>query len=274
LKKHEKEILLKKGLEKKKSTLKKGNKLPDLSENDNTGKHNTQKIIAEELGWSTGKVAEAEIVQRDNPIIWEDVKTGDKSVHEAYKEVKRQERKEKRKESIDSPSLPDGVFDIIYADPPWKYDFSETASREIEKNYPTMDLDKLKDKLKEDKFKVADNAVLFMWATAPKLREALELMDAWGFEYKTHAIWDKQKIGMGYWFRGQHELLIVGVKGEFSPPEQEDRVSSVISIKRTKHSKKPDEIRDLISKWYPMHNKIELFAREKHEGWDVWGNEV
>jgi len=152
LKKHEKEILLKKGLKKKIEEGKKtgrGHKKV-LSENDNTFKHNTREIIAEELGWSTGKVAEAEIVQRDNPVIWEDVKTGDKSVHEAYKEVKRQERKEKRKESIDSPNLPDGIFDIIYADPPWKYDFSETASREIEKNYPTMNLDKLKNKLKED----------------------------------------------------------------------------------------------------------------------------
>lgn len=64
----------------------------------------------------------------------------------------------------------------------------------------------------------ADNAVLFLWATAPKLKEALEVMEAWGFEYRTNAVWDKEIIGMGYWFRGQHELLLVGVKGEFSPP--------------------------------------------------------
>ena len=175
------------------------------------------------------------------------------------------------KKETETPPIEIGEnYSILYCDPPWKYDFSETTNREIEQKYPTMELEEIKN----IEIKCNDNAVLFMWATAPKLREALELMDAWNFEYKTHAIWDKQKIGMGYWFRGQHELLIVGVKGEFSPPEQEDRVSSVISIKRTKHSKKPDEIRDLISKWYPRHKKIELFAREKHEGWDVWGNEV
>jgi len=87
-------------------------------------------------------------------------------------------------------------------------------------------------------------------------------------------IWDKEIIGMGYWFRGQHELLLVGVKGNMSPPEQALRISSVWREKRTKHSKKPQGIRDMISKWYPLQKKVELFARQKTEGWDVWGNEV
>lgn len=175
------------------------------------------------------------------------------------------------KEEINTPPLPVGEhYSIIYVDPPWRYDFSETTSREIEKQYPTMELKELK------KLKIPSdtNALIFMWATAPKLREALELMDAWNFEYKTHAIWDKQKIGMGYWFRGQHELLMVGVRGDFSPPKQKDRVSSVFRIPRTAHSKKPDEIRELISKWYPNHKKIELFAREQYKDWEVWGNEA
>jgi len=160
-------------------------------------------------------------------------------------------------------------YSIIYADPPWRYDFSETESRKIEQQYPTMELKEIK-KLK---IPCDGNALLFLWATAPKLREALEVIDAWKFDYKTHAVWDKEKIGMGYWFRGQHELLLVGVKGDFSPPTAKERVSSVFRIPRTKHSKKPNEIRDLISKWYPKHKKIELFAREKTDGWETWGNE-
>jgi len=135
------------------------------------------------------------------------------------------------KEEENPPPLPVGEhYSIIYCDPPWRYDFSETTSRKIEEKYPTMDL---KD-LKKIKLPCNGDAVIFMWATAPKLREALELMEAWDFDYKTHAIWDKEKIGMGYWFRGQHELLMVGVKGEFSPPSQKHRVSSVFRIPRSK----------------------------------------
>ena len=119
-----------------------------------------------------------------------------------------------------------------------------------------------------------DNAVLFLWATASKLKEALDVMNAWGFEYKTHMIWDKEKIGMGYWFRNQHELLLVGVKGNFSPPIDKDRISSIFHSKRSKHSKKPEEIRDFIKNWYPDKKRMELFAREKTIGWSSWGNEI
>ena len=162
------------------------------------------------------------------------------------------------------------VNQIIYADPPWRYNFSKSNSREIENQYQTMTLTDIKNL----DIPTEDNAVLYLWATAPKLLEALEVMRAWGFEYKTQMIWDKEIIGMGYWFRGQHELLLVGVKGNFSPPPQSLRVSSVYKERRTKHSKKPNRIRELIAEWYPDKTKVELFAREKTEGWDVWGNEV
>ncbi len=168
--------------------------------------------------------------------------------------------------------LPKKKYQIIYADPPWKYNFSKDNSDRIENHYPTMELEEIKSIPIND---IADeNCVLYMWATAPKLIEAIEVIKAWGFEYKTHAIWDKDWIGMGYWFRGQHELLFVGTKGHISPPNRKDLISSVIREKRTEHSKKPYKIRTLISKWYPDYNKIELFARQRFEGWDVWGNEV
>ena len=119
-----------------------------------------------------------------------------------------------------------------------------------------------------------DDSVLYLWATTAKLEEALQVMKAWGYDYRSSLVWDKEIIGMGYWFRGQHEFLLVGVKGKFSPPEQKLRISSVYKEKRGKHSKKPDIIRYLISQWYPGKTKVELFARQKTEGWDVWGNEV
>ena len=119
-----------------------------------------------------------------------------------------------------------------------------------------------------------DNAVLYLWATAPKLKESLEVMDDWGFDYRSCAVWDKEAIGMGYWWRGQHELLLVGVKGNFRPPEASLRVSSVLREKRGRHSKKPKAVRELISQWYPDADKIEMFAREKTPGWTSWGDEV
>jgi len=165
-------------------------------------------------------------------------------------------------------------YQIIYADPPWQYSFSKSSSRDIENHYPTLDVEGIRNLLYDFPFEFDKDAVLYLWATAPKLKEALDVMAHWGFEYKTHAIWDKEILGMGYWFRGQHELLLVGTRGKFSPPEQTLRVSSVYRERRSVHSKKPNEIRDLISSWFPSKNKIELFARQKTEGWDVWGNEV
>lgn len=156
-------------------------------------------------------------------------------------------------------------YQIIYADPPWQYNFSNTKNREIENKYPTMTLAEIKTL----DIPIDENAVLYLWATAPKLQEALSVMEWWGFNYKSCMVWDKQIIGMGYWFRGQHELLLVGVKGKFSPPKADRRRTSVYSEKRGRHSKKPDGIRRLIEMWYPDEFKLELFAREKHKGWNV-----
>lgn len=161
-------------------------------------------------------------------------------------------------------------YQVIYADPPWRYDFSKSDSRQVENQYPTMSLEEIK----ALQVPAADNSVLYLWATAPELLESLAVLESWGFCYKTHAIWDKVTMGMGYWFRGQHELLLVGVKGHFSPPEQKLRIPSIIAAKRTNHSAKPDIVRTLIQIWYPNTAKLELFARQEAAGWDCWGNEV
>lgn len=161
-------------------------------------------------------------------------------------------------------------YQIIYADPPWRYDFSKADNRKIENQYPTMSIEDIcKLPIPSD-----ENSILFLWATAPKLLEALEVMKAWGYTYKTHSVWDKETIGMGYWFRGQHELLLVGVKGKVSPPDPSNRSSSVFREKKTKHSKKPLWYRDYITVAFPKMKKIELFARDTAVGWDCWGNEV
>ncbi len=169
-------------------------------------------------------------------------------------------------------------YQIILADPPWCYDFSKDNKDKIEAHYPTMTLENIK-KLT---IPSEDNSVLYLWATAPKLIEALEVMKSWSFVYKTNMTWDKEWIGMGYWFRGEHEHLLVGVKGKFSPPSPQLRVSSMLHQKRTKHSKKPNIIREWINLWYPDKSKLELFARKSEnvlfedkswKSWDIWGNE-
>jgi len=161
-------------------------------------------------------------------------------------------------------------YQVIYVDPPWRYNFAKVKNDSIEHHYATMSIvDIVKMHVPSD-----DNAVLFLWATAPKLREALEVMDAWGFTYITNAIWDKKSIGIGYWFRGQHELLLVGVKGNFSPPPKYKRIGSVYVYKRSIHSKKPNGFRTLINEWYPDANKLEMFARECFDGWDAYGNQL
>jgi len=167
------------------------------------------------------------------------------------------------------------TYDLIYADPPWRYDFSKDNADKIENHYPTMTVNDICSVWSTyDIGCVAPNAVLYLWATAPKLLEALKVMEAWGFTYKTHAMWDKTWIGMGYWFRGQHELLLVGVKGKFSPPIPTLRESSVFREKKGKHSAKPSYFRDLITRQHSDAKKIELFARESFSGWDAWGNEI
>lgn len=165
--------------------------------------------------------------------------------------------------------LPKGLYDTIYADPPWCYEHCE-PTREVENKYPTMELEDIQ-KLNPP---IAKNAILFLWATAPKVEEAISVLNAWGFVYRTCAIWDKEIIGMGYWFRGQHELLLVGVKGNISTPEPSVRISSVYQEKRTKHSKKPDYYYEVIEKYFPNGKYLELFARNTRKNWESWGNEL
>lgn len=171
----------------------------------------------------------------------------------------------KPQEVIEAPRLPG----LVLADPPWRYDFAETDSRQIENQYPSATVGEII----AHKPVTEGDCVLLMWATVAKMREAFEVMDGWGFEYKTHAVWDKEKIGMGYWFRGQHELLLVGTKGKVSPPAPEHRVSSVFREARRAHSEKPDCVYEWIEAAFPHLLKLEMYCRRPREGWLVFGNE-
>ena len=173
----------------------------------------------------------------------------------------------------DTLPLPDAKYLVIYADPPWQYDFSLSDSRKIENQYPTM---KIEDICNLPIANIeGDDCVLLMWATSPKLIEAMRVIEAWGFIYKTCAVWVKDKIGMGYYFRQQHELLLVATKGNPPMPAPECRVSSVIQAPRLEHSAKPESVYSIIDGMYPDTQKIELFARSNgRKGWTAWGNQL
>jgi N6-adenosine-specific RNA methylase IME4 len=116
--------------------------------------------------------------------------------------------------------------------------------------------------------------VLFLWTTAPHLHEAFEVLAAWRFQYVSNFVWVKDKFGLGYWVRNQHELLLIATCGDMPCPLPAARPSSVITAPRREHSRKPDEAYGLIERMYPEMPKIELFARAAREGWTVWGNQV
>jgi N6-adenosine-specific RNA methylase IME4/predicted transcriptional regulator len=171
-----------------------------------------------------------------------------------------------------TPSALTGRFSLVYADPPWQYEHIATESRAIENQYPTMTLEAICGL----DVPAADDAVLFLWATSPKLAEAIQVVEAWDFNYRTCAVWDKGLIGMGYFFRQRHELLLVATRGDAFPPAPPNRPPSIIHSRRGKHSEKPKAVYELLERMYPAfteQDRVELFARQQRPGWSIWTNE-
>jgi N6-adenosine-specific RNA methylase IME4/ParB-like chromosome segregation protein Spo0J len=197
-----------------------------------------------------------------------------KQIRGARAEARRAERMARVAAMADpSPALPMGRrYPVIYADPPWKYEHNEADDRAIENHYPTMSLGDIC-YLPVSQI-AADAAVLFLWAPSPKLAEAMQVVQAWGFTYRTCAVWDKGVIGMGYYFRQQHELLLVATRGDMPTPAPSNRPPSVYKSPREGHSEKPEKFSAYIESMYPTLPRIELFARGLRDGWAQWGNEV
>lgn len=193
----------------------------------------------------------------------------------AAKEITRRAERIKKIAEIakgNAPLAAASKFPVIYADPPWRYDHAATANRQIENHYPTMSLDEICAMPVQQI--TTDDAILYMWATAPKLAECMQVLTAWGFDYRTNFVWVKDKIGMGYHARSQHEILLVAKRGNIPPPAVADRVSSVVVAERGEHSAKPALFYELIESFYPTLPKIELFCRSPREGWAAWGNQA
>ncbi len=165
------------------------------------------------------------------------------------------------------------LYDLIYSDPPWSYNNKSTGGSMIsgaDAQYPTMTVEQIAS-IPIHKIAKRDSC-LFMWAVTPLLPEAFYVMKKWGFNYKTTIYWRKKgKFGMGFWFRGDIELCLIGIKGDIKPFGLQ--CSNFIDIPPREHSRKPDEVYTLIES-LEFKDKIEMFARERRYGWDTWGNQV
>jgi len=177
--------------------------------------------------------------------------------------------------------FPGKKYNIIYADPPWRFETwsDKGKGRSAEKHYLCMSLKDIKKLPIKDI--AADNCTLFLWVIFPLLKEGLDVMEAWGFKYKTCGfVWIKKNrksngffTGLGYYTRANAELCLLGTKGKPLKRQSKAIRQLVVSPVR-EHSRKPNEVRERIVKLFGDLPRIELFARETPEGWNVWGNEV
>jgi N6-adenosine-specific RNA methylase IME4 len=172
-----------------------------------------------------------------------------------------------------------GRYRIIYADPPWKYHGLNKADEygHAEAHFECLSDNQLME-FKPDgrrliKELADDNAILFMWVTAPLLERSFPIIKAWGFKYKANFVWDKVHHVMGFYNSVRHEHLLIATKGSCTP-DTKKLFDSVQSIKRTGHSCKPAEFYDIIETLYDHGRKLEIFARSGRNGWDTVGNEV
>ena len=185
------------------------------------------------------------------------------------------------------PRLPEKRYDILYADPPWhhkgKLQFDKSGT--LEKNrdwskkifvssasfkYPTVPTNELK-KLPVQAISKEDS-LLFLWTTNPHLAQAIELGVAWGFEYKTVAfVWNKMCHNPGHYTLSYCELCLLFKRGRIPKPRGARNVKQLVEVVRGRHSEKPIEVAQNIVRMFPYQSRIELFARDKKEGFDSWG---
>ena len=238
------------------------------------------------------KLAKKEILEENNinqsaAYRWQQVAEMPEEVFEAHLEEMRGERPittsgmikemliEKNKNKPE-PKIPTGKYRVFYADPPWKYTSGDQHGKEeqdttLGTHYGSMSIPELCEL--PIHAMAQDNAVLFMWTTSPLLEECFDVINAWGFKYKTSIVWDKDAHNVGHYVSVRHEFLLICTRGSCTP-DSGKLLPSVVKVRRTEHSVKPEVFREMIDQMYTEGNRIELFARRPADGWQVWGNDV
>jgi N6-adenosine-specific RNA methylase IME4 len=255
-------------------------------------KVNSVKEVAKVANLSHDTIAKVKkIEQKAAPEIKEKLSIGELTINQAYQDIKKEEKKEELKEkkeqyferveSVTKNEFKVDIFNtnekfrVIYADPAWSYnDKQETPQLGgAAKHYDTMSISELCQLPVKD---ISEkNSVLFLWVTSPLLEDAFQVINAWGFKYKTSFIWDKVKHNMGHYNSVRHEILLIATKGS-CVPDNKKLYDSVQCIERNdNHSEKPIEFLNIIDDIYQYGNKIEMFCRKiKKQNWYGWGNEL
>lgn len=228
-------------------------------------------LIAKKAGVSARTYYRAKAIQdKGSEALKRLVKTGQKTIGSAYNELKIVENR-RHAHMRGSPPLPEGVYDVLLADPPWRYGYTGLGRGVADIHYHTMQTE---DIINEPIHNItAKDSMLFLWATNPKIEDALRVADGWGFTYKTCLIWVKPHFGTGFYVRSQNEILMICRKGKIPIPNAADRPPSVLFAPKTRHSAKPPEVYNIIERAYPNRRYVELYSRSHREGWESWGLE-
>jgi N6-adenosine-specific RNA methylase IME4 len=195
-----------------------------------------------------------------------------------FKRVDKAERRaERERELADKQiALPTKKYGVIVADPEWRFEpwSRETGmDRAADNHYSTSTLEVIKSR--DVQSIAADDCVLFLWATAPMLPHAIDVMKAWDFGYRSNYVWVKDRIGTGYWNRNAHEHLLIGVRGKIPAPVMGRQWKSTVEALVGEHSAKPEIFLQMIEEYFPTLPKIELNRRGKaRPGWSCWGLEA
>lgn len=238
----------------------------------------TKTEIIKDLGFSP-KQAERMQTLAENPEIVkqaiQEARNNDDIVSRAFvlgkiKQEKRKENIQKQVENIEKGvEAPTGKFDVIAIDPPWNYGTQFNASgRRVANPYPEM----TQEELKKIELPASENCVLFLWTTHKFIWDAKELLDEWGFEYRSMFVWNKQKIGMGNLVRMQCEFCLMGIKGN---PVFRDahNIRDIFSEPRREHSRKPEAFYEMVNNLC-VGRKLDYFSREHRDGWCSYGNDT
>ena len=211
------------------------------------------------------------------------LRTGEISINQVYTDIKKQEKREERIEliqmqikDIEEGKLPEleGLFNVVSVDPPWPYEGEnknltsyDSNGRRVANPYPEMSIEKIK----AIEMPLMNDSVVFLWTTHKFLPDAFSILKEWGLDYKATLVWNKEKIGMGAWFRMQCEFCLVGIKGK--PFFDNSTYRDIINEPRRQHSRKPDSFFDMVVD-VTEGRRLEYFSREKREGWEVFGNDI
>jgi len=244
----------------------------------------TRKELAKVANVSHDTISKVKKIEAvATPEVKAQLSTGEISINQAYKEIKKEEKKaerieliEQQIEDIEQGLLPEleGLFDVVSVDPPWPYEGEnknitsfDAIGRRVANPYPEMSIEQIK----KIEMPLMNDSVVLLWTTHKFLPDAFEILKEWNLEYKATLVWNKEKIGMGAWFRMQCEFCLVAIKGK--PYWNNTTFRDILNEPRREHSRKPDSFFEMIEQ-ITLGRRLEYFSREKRNGWEVFGNDI